>query len=158
MNETVAMRPAKPRNVASDITSAPEAKTFRESFSGSGTVSRCSNSVGPWYHGIRLLRSDDVVSLKRADRHALHVLQFPAARERRKSSCSLRRHLRDSRQIHLVHGGKHFVNSQKRSNEGVAASLREEPLVTVDQNDRRSAADAPVAMLRVYCSCPACRR
>src|SRR6266851_5682692 len=55
----LAMRPAKPRNVASGriTVCTGKRKLCRESLSGSGTVSRCSSRVGPWYHGIRLLRS-----------------------------------------------------------------------------------------------------
>src|SRR5882762_3229596 len=81
---------------------------------------------------------DDVVSLKRADWHALHVCDSQLRRERQEIVLQLEKYIfAIVGQIHLVHGGKHFGDSQERSNEGVAASLREEPFGTVNQNDRQ---------------------
>jgi hypothetical protein len=58
-------------------------------------------------------------------------------------------------QVHLVDGDDQVLDAEQRADEAVAARLRHDAVAGVDQDDRQVAvADAPVAMLRVYCSCP----
>ena len=45
-------------------------------------------------------------------------------------------------------------NSEQRGDAGMAAGLGEDAFAGVDEDDGESAVDAPVAMLRVYCSWP----
>src|SRR2546427_347405 len=81
---------------------------------------------------------DDVVALKRADRHALHAGNSQLSRERQKIALQLAEDiLAILSQIHLVHGGEHVGNSQERSDEGVTPRLRKEPFCSVNENDRQ---------------------
>ncbi len=57
-------------------------------------------------------------------------------------------------QIHLVHGEHQMLHAHHRDDEAVAARLRQHALAGVDQDDRKIGEEAPVAMLRVYCSWP----
>ena len=45
-------------------------------------------------------------------------------------------------------------DADQRNDEAVPARLRKHALARVDEDDGESAPDAPVAMLRVYCSWP----
>src|SRR6266851_764903 len=81
---------------------------------------------------------DNVVSLKCADRHALHVCDSQSSRELQEIVLDLEENiLAIPGQIHLVHGGEYVGNAQERSNEGVTPRLREEPFGAVNQNDRQ---------------------
>src|SRR2546427_7954775 len=63
---------------------------------------------------------DDVVALKRADRHALHAGNSQLSRERQEVVLQLAEDIFVILgQVHLVYGSKHVGNSQERSNEGV---------------------------------------
>ena len=57
-------------------------------------------------------------------------------------------------QVHLVDGDHHVMDAQQRSDERVAAGLRSTPLRASISTMARFAVEAPVAMLRVYCSWP----
>src|SRR6267378_3395782 len=81
---------------------------------------------------------DDVVSLKRADRHALDVCDSQPCSERQEIVLQPEKDIfAIVGQVHLVHGGKYFCDSQGRSNEGETQSVREEPCAAVNQNDRQ---------------------
>ena len=57
-------------------------------------------------------------------------------------------------EVHLVDDQHDVADAEQRDEEAVTAGLGEHALARVDEDDARSAVDAPVTMLRVYCSCP----
>ena len=58
-------------------------------------------------------------------------------------------------QIDLVHRDDDVADAEQRADERMPPRLDQDALARIDQNDRRArAVEAPVAMLRVYCSCP----
>src|SRR3981081_3071357 len=80
---------------------------------------------------------DDVVSFKRADRHALNVCDPQLSRKRQKIVLQLQENiLAILGQVHFVDSCKDVGNSQERSNEGVTPCLRQKSLSAINQNDR----------------------
>ena len=61
-------------------------------------------------------------------------------------------------QIHFVHRHHQMANAQQGCDKTVATSLVQHPLRASINRIARSQVEAPVAMLRVYCSCPEYRR
>ena len=58
-------------------------------------------------------------------------------------------------QVHLIDGQHHVPSSQHRRNTAMPIGLREQALAGAStSNTAASAVEAPVAILRVYCSCP----
>jgi hypothetical protein len=58
-------------------------------------------------------------------------------------------------QVHLVDGDDEVLDAAAASmRNAVAPRLREHAVARVDQDDRQVAVEAPVTMLRVYCSWP----
>ena len=98
-------------------------------------------------------RVDDVVALERRDR------DHDAGRAARASSSSrgdlVEPLLRPVDEIHLVDGDDDVRDAEDRGDVRVAAGLLDDALARVDEDDpRASAVEAPVTMLRVYCTWP----
>ena len=62
--------------------------------------------------------------------------------------------LRVPHEVHLVDGEHHFADAQQRDPGTVPSRLREHALPRIDEDYGEVRVDAPVTMLRVYCSCP----
>ena len=56
-------------------------------------------------------------------------------------------------QVHLVDGQHQVRDAEQRGDRGVPAGLLDDAVAGVDQDDdQTSAVDAPVTVLRVYCT------
>ena len=60
--------------------------------------------------------------------------------------------LRPTHQIHLIDCQRDMADAQHRHNAAVAFGLGQHSFAGIDQQTAACAVDAPVAMLRVYCS------
>ena len=119
-------------------------------------VSRWSSSGSPWYQGIFGLPVDDVVAVERADRDEREVGDAEARRRTRVNSprIAVEHVLRIADEVHLVDRDEHARDAEQRGDEGVALRLRQDAVRASIRMIARSAVEAPVAMLRVYCSWP----
>ncbi len=98
---------------------------------------------------------DEVVALQRRQRDGGDVGDAERFRELAVLTCDDVEHeLVVADEIHLVHRQQHMADAQQRADEAVATRLREQSLRASTSTTAASAVEAPVAMLRVYCSCP----
>ena len=112
---------------------------------------------GRRYQGMSALGVDDVVAVARRHRDRRRSSRSRAARRSRRSRprSSSKRASVEVDQVHLVDRQHDVADAEQRGDEGVAARLGEHALARIDQQrSARSAVEAPVAMLRVYCSWP----
>ena len=121
-------------------------------------VSRCSSSGGPAYQGSRGRALDDVVAVQRADRQEVTSRRRAArlahaAVERRRTMRSKTSSDQPTRSILLTA----TTTWRTRSSAAIAAWRRVcsiTPLRASTSTIATSAVEAPVTMLRVYCSWP----
>ena len=133
-----------------------EAQVVRLRSEAMWTVSRWCSSGGPVYQGMSSLCVDDVVALQRRHRDELHVGQVELGDEAGVVGLDLLEDLlRVADEVHLVDGDDDVLDAQQRDDEASAAgSATSTPWRASMRMMASWQVDAPVAMLRVYCSWP----
>ena len=128
----------------------------RASAAGISTESRCSSRVGPRYQGIRADRAV-TLSPNRADSGIAATEASPrsAAKAENRVAISSKQRSLETDEIHLVDGEHDMPDAEQRADEGVPPGLRQaRPCAHRPASPRDRQVEAPVAMLRVYCSWP----
>ena len=98
---------------------------------------------------------DDVVALERRDRQEVDVRDVEPRGERLVVGADPLEHvLRPVDQVHLVDRHHHVADAEQRDDEAWRRVCGSTPLRASIRITARSQVDAPVAMLRVYCSWP----
>src|SRR5258708_35635002 len=80
---------------------------------------------------------DDVISIKGADRHALHPRDAELSSQFLEDTLQLQKEIfAEMNAVHLIDGGQHAANTEQSSDECVTASLRKDDRGGVKQNHR----------------------
>ena len=120
---------------------------------GDSTVSRCSIRVGPSIPGHARRALGDVVAVPGRERDRDQRGEAELRGELRVIGRDLVEHLAvELDEVHLVDREHDMSDAEQRADQRVPPGLRQDAFAGIDQHTASSAVDAPVAMLRVYCS------